>query len=85
MQLCCENPAAIFKIKNKGHIKEGYDADLAIIDLSMKKEVKNNEPEKIEEIGWFFLNNLPEPLHSGFQFTFTTYRKHFEKYIYPEV
>jgi len=43
VQLCCENPAAIFKIKNKGHIKEGYDADLAIIDLSMKKEVKNNE------------------------------------------
>ncbi|MBI2134411.1 dihydroorotase family protein [Candidatus Woesearchaeota archaeon] len=41
VQLCCENPAAIFKIKNKGRIKEGYDADLTIIDLDLKKEVKN--------------------------------------------
>ena len=43
IQLCCENPAKIFKIKNKGFIKEGFDADLAIIDLNMEKEVKNNE------------------------------------------
>lgn len=43
VNLCCENPAKIFKIKNKGFIKEGFDADLAIIDLNMEKEVKNNE------------------------------------------
>lgn len=43
VELCCENPAKIFKIKNKGFIKEGFDADLAIIDLNMEKEVKNNE------------------------------------------
>jgi dihydroorotase len=43
IQLCCENPAKIFKIKNKGFIKHGYDADLTIIDLDMEKEVKNNE------------------------------------------
>ena len=43
IQLCCENPASIFKIKNKGFIKEGFDADLAIIDLNMEKEIKNNE------------------------------------------
>jgi len=28
--------------------------------------VKNGEPHKIEEIGWFGLNDLPEPLHSMF-------------------
>ena len=43
VQLCCENPAKIFKIKNKGYIKEGYDADLAIIDLNLEKEVKNDD------------------------------------------
>ncbi|MFH0868397.1 MAG: dihydroorotase family protein [Candidatus Woesearchaeota archaeon] len=43
VQLCCENPAKIFKIKNKGVIKEGFDADLTIIDLDMEKEVKNDE------------------------------------------
>jgi dihydroorotase len=41
VQLCCENPAKIFKIKNKGRIKEGFDADLTIIDLDLEKEVKN--------------------------------------------
>jgi dihydroorotase len=43
IELCCENPARIFKIKNKGFIKEGYDADLTIIDLELEKEVKNGE------------------------------------------
>jgi len=43
INLCCENPAKIFKIKNKGLIKEGYDADLAIVDLNLEKEVNNNE------------------------------------------
>ncbi len=43
IELCCENPAKIFKMKNKGLIKEGFDADLAIIDLDLKKEVENNE------------------------------------------
>ena len=27
-------------------------------------EVKNGEPEKFEELGWFTLNDLPKPLHS---------------------
>jgi len=43
VQLCCENPAKLFKIKNKGFIKENYDADLTIIDLELEKEVINNE------------------------------------------
>lgn len=28
-------------------------------------EVKNGEPEKFEELGWFTLNKLPKPLHSN--------------------
>ncbi len=44
------------------------------------KEVKNNEPEKIDEIGWFRLDNLPKPLHTGFQFSFTKFRENFDKY-----
>jgi dihydroorotase len=43
VELCCENPAKIFKIKNKGFVKEGFDADLAVIDLELEKEVKNDE------------------------------------------
>ena len=42
------------------------------------EEVKNNEPEKIEELGWFALDQLPEPLHTGFNFTFTKFKKDFK-------
>lgn len=44
------------------------------------KAAKNNEPKKIDEIGWFRLNKLPKPLHTGFSFTFTNYQKYFKKY-----
>tara|TARA_B100002003_G_scaffold33122_1_gene28271 strand:- start:791 stop:2029 length:1239 start_codon:yes stop_codon:yes gene_type:complete len=50
INLCCENPAKIFKIKDKGFIKEGFDADLTIIDLNLEKEVKNNE--LFAKCGW---------------------------------
>ena len=43
-------------------------------------DAKNNEPEKIDEIGWFRLDNLPEPLHTGFQFSFSRYICYFQKY-----
>jgi len=43
VELCCENPADIFKIKKKGVIKESFDADLTIIDMNMEKEVRNND------------------------------------------
>jgi ADP-ribose pyrophosphatase YjhB (NUDIX family) len=43
-------------------------------------EVMNNDSEKIEEIKWFSLDNLPNPLHSGFYFTFNNYKNYFNKY-----
>jgi 8-oxo-dGTP diphosphatase len=44
-------------------------------------EVKNCEPHKIENLTWYPLDNLPEPLHTGFAYTFNRYKKYFEKYI----
>ena len=43
------------------------------------EEAKNNEPHKIDEIGWFTLDNLPTPLHSGFQKSLDYYKSYFEK------
>lgn len=43
VQLCCENPAKIFKIKGKGFIEQGNDADLVIIDMELEKEVINEQ------------------------------------------
>lgn len=44
-------------------------------------EVKNGEPHKIEELKWYRLDQLPEPLHTGFAYTFNRYRSFFEKYL----
>ncbi len=45
------------------------------------KTVKNNEPHKIEQIGWFKISDLPQNLHLGFLYTFNKYRNYFEKYL----
>ncbi|MBN2042823.1 MAG: amidohydrolase family protein [Candidatus Aenigmarchaeota archaeon] len=50
VQTMCENPAMIFKIKNKGFIKEGKDADLTIIDMKLKKRVRNDS--LLTKCGW---------------------------------
>jgi dihydroorotase len=39
IELCCERPARIFRIMNKGFIREGYDADLVVVDMDLAKEV----------------------------------------------
>ncbi|MFA6130973.1 MAG: NUDIX domain-containing protein [Patescibacteria group bacterium] len=44
-------------------------------------EVKINEPEKIDEICWHRLDRLPNPLHTGFQYTFSKFSEHFKKYM----
>ena len=51
----CENPCKIFGIKNKGYIKEGYDADLTITD--MDKEVTIKDEMIASKCGWTPFNN----------------------------
>ncbi len=45
INLICENPVKIFGIKNKGFIKEGYDADFTIVDMNKIIEIKNENIE----------------------------------------
>jgi len=45
VKLICENPVNIFEIKNKGYLKKDYDADLTIIDMNKKIEIKNKNIE----------------------------------------
>ena len=42
INLMCENPCKIFGIKNKGYIKEGFDADLTIADMNKKVKITND-------------------------------------------
>ena len=51
----CENPCKIFGIKNKGYLKEGYDADLTIAD--MDKEVTIKDEMIASKCGWTPFNN----------------------------
>ena len=55
INLMCENPCKIFGIKNKGFIKEGFDADLTIVD--MKKEVTIKDEMIASKCGWTPFNN----------------------------
>jgi len=45
-----ENPAIIYKIKNKGFIKEGYDADITIVDMNKEKIVSGKNMQS--KCGW---------------------------------
>ena len=45
INLVCENPIKIFGIKNKGYIKEGFDADFTIVDMKKNIEIKNENIE----------------------------------------
>ena len=55
IKLMCENPCKIFGIKNKGYLKEGYDADLTIAD--MDKEVTIKDEMIASKCGWTPFNN----------------------------
>ncbi len=55
INLMCENPCRIFGIKDKGFIKEGYDADLTIVD--MNKEVTIKDEMIASKCGWTPFNN----------------------------
>ena len=53
--LLCENPCKIFGIKDKGFIKEGYDADLTLVDMNKEQTIKD---EMIaSKCGWTPFNN----------------------------
>jgi len=55
INLMCENPCKIFGIKDKGFIKEGFDADLTIVDMNKEVTIKN---EMIaSKCGWTPFNN----------------------------
>ena len=55
INLMCENPCKIFGIKNKGFIKEGFDADFTIVD--MNKEVTITNEMIASKCGWTPFHN----------------------------
>jgi len=46
----CEAPALTWDILGKGRIEVGYDADLVLVDLGKKRQVKNEQ--QLTKCGW---------------------------------
>lgn len=45
-----ENPAKLYKVKNKGFLVPGYDADIAIVDMNVTKKIHNRDMKS--KCGW---------------------------------
>lgn len=54
--LTSRNPAAIFGIRAKGHIRVGYDADLTLLDMGKTKAVRDDR--LFTRCGWSPYNGL---------------------------
>lgn len=54
---------------------------LCFLVLVDRTKVKINEPDKIDELGWFSLDNPPSPLHSQFPVFYKKYGKQLRKLI----
>ncbi len=50
VKLICHNPAELYQIKGRGFIREGYYADLALVDLNHEKVIKN--ADMLYKCGW---------------------------------
>lgn len=39
----CSGPARLYRLKNKGRIEEGFDADLTLVDLAQAREARDED------------------------------------------
>ncbi|MDP1560505.1 MAG: dihydroorotase [Pirellulaceae bacterium] len=46
----CEAPAAVWNIKDKGHLLPGFDADLVLVDLQSQRTIRNQNQQT--KCGW---------------------------------
>ena len=50
VKLMCHNPAELYQIKGRGFIREGYFADIVLVDLNHEKVIKNDD--MLYKCGW---------------------------------
>jgi 8-oxo-dGTP diphosphatase len=70
MEEYCVEPVSIKYIGTRNLIRSldqgssHWIANLHLVEVD-PSQVQNGEPHKIDEIGWFDLDDLPEPMHSA--------------------
>lgn len=50
VQLMCHNPAVLYRIDRRGFIREGYHADLALVDMNHQAQITN--AGEFSKCGW---------------------------------
>lgn len=79
VELMCHNPAVIYKVDRRGFLREGYHADLVLVDL---KEDKVSNENCLYKCGWTPLNG--EVLHHRVTHTFVNGHLVFEEGVFHE-
>jgi len=54
--------------------------EIVIHGYKLPEEAKLNEPQSMNAIGWFRLDNLPDSMHSGVQADIEMYKEYLQKY-----
>jgi dihydroorotase len=66
VQLMCHNPATLYRIDRRGFIREGYHADLTLVDMNVTKPITN--ATELSKCGWTSYDGLT--VHSQVTHTF---------------
>lgn len=80
VRLMCHNPAILYRIDRRGFIREGYHADLALVDLNEERYISN--AFEYCKCGWS--PYCGEPVHSRVTHTFVNGNLVFENGAFHE-
>jgi dihydroorotase len=80
VQLMCHNPAVLYQIDRRGFIREGYYADLVLVDADAPHTISDNT--EYSKCGWTPYNGVQ--VHSKVTHTFVNGNLMFENGIFHE-
>ena len=80
VQLMCHNPAILYQIDRRGFIREGYYADLVLVDMNANRMISSKS--EYSKCGWSPYDGIPS--HCAVTHTFVNGNLVFEKGVFHE-
>lgn len=80
VQLMCHNPAILYRVDRRGFIREGYHADLALVDMDYQGLIAN--ATELSKCGWTPYDGLA--VHTQVTHTFVNGNLVYEKGFFHE-